>query len=147
MYPTIFGQAPCGVPSPFKPHAHPYPTRYHGPVWTSGRLGRTLMQHPAYMAGAVKPDPFSGSPDGLGQVLGILQPEGFPRAPLLDALLGAALGYFGAPAKGDRWIDAAAGGFACGIGGRLGLVALLAGLVIQAQRASGKRADLPWGKA
>jgi hypothetical protein len=33
-YDSIFGRTYNGVPNPKVPHLHPYPTRYHGPIWT-----------------------------------------------------------------------------------------------------------------
>lgn len=30
---SIFGDTYGGVPNPMVPHKHPYPTRYHGPVF------------------------------------------------------------------------------------------------------------------
>lgn len=30
---SIFGDTYKGVPNPMVPHKHPYPTRYHGPVF------------------------------------------------------------------------------------------------------------------
>lgn len=32
-YDSIFGNTYNGVPNPMVPHQHPYPTRYHGPVF------------------------------------------------------------------------------------------------------------------
>lgn len=29
---SVFGNTYCGVPNPFGPHKHPYPTRFHGRV-------------------------------------------------------------------------------------------------------------------
>lgn len=31
---TYDGPAPAGVPNPFTPMLHSYPTRYHGPIYT-----------------------------------------------------------------------------------------------------------------
>mgnify|MGYP006992515553 CR=1 FL=1 len=30
---SVFGDTAEGVPNPQVPHEHPYPTRYHGPMW------------------------------------------------------------------------------------------------------------------
>lgn len=140
MYPTIFGSAPQGVPNPYVPHRHPYPTRFHGPVWTSARFGRQLQQTPAYRGGLVRPNPLSASPDGLGQ-----DAVGITRSAFADAFIGAAVGFFGAPSKDDAVVYGVAGAAACGFGGKLGLVAVLMGLVVQSQRRASLRPELPWG--
>ncbi len=35
----IFGDTQQGVPNPRVGHVHPYPTRYHGPIWTQPQAG------------------------------------------------------------------------------------------------------------
>ena len=35
---SIFQDTYHGVPSPTIPHTHPYPTRYHGPMYTTPRF-------------------------------------------------------------------------------------------------------------
>jgi hypothetical protein len=35
----IFGATGDGAPNPHVGHVHPYPTRYHGPIWTQPQAG------------------------------------------------------------------------------------------------------------
>lgn len=51
----IFGETYRGVPNPHVGHVHPYPTRYHGPIWTQPQAG-----YPYRPATYVQP-PFTGA--------------------------------------------------------------------------------------
>jgi hypothetical protein len=52
-----------GVPSPYVATVHPYPTRYHGGVWTRPVFGFPRV---ANVSNVIMPRQLSGSPDGLG---------------------------------------------------------------------------------
>lgn len=41
---SIFGDTYHGVPSPNIPHCHPYPTRYHGPIYNIPVFGKPYRQ-------------------------------------------------------------------------------------------------------
>lgn len=65
---SIFGDTHHGVPSPLVPHRHPYPTRYHGPIWTTPWFSLPYRQNPYARV------PYAGlgdgnDADGLGQAL------------------------------------------------------------------------------
>jgi len=40
----IFGDVSEGVPNPLIPHVHPYPTRYHGPIWNQPMFTKPFVQ-------------------------------------------------------------------------------------------------------
>lgn len=42
----IFGDTSEGVPNPLVPHVHPYPTRYHGPIWTQPQAMKPFIPTP-----------------------------------------------------------------------------------------------------
>jgi len=42
----IFGDTSEGVPNPLVPHVHPYPTRYHGPIWTQPQAMKPFLPTP-----------------------------------------------------------------------------------------------------
>ena len=52
---SIFGYTYQGVPNPQIPYTHPYPTRYHGPIFTEPRFGLTYQANPMAVA------PYSGA--------------------------------------------------------------------------------------
>jgi hypothetical protein len=57
----IFGNVAQGVPSPYVPHIHPYPTRYHGPIFTQPQFGRPYRANPSAVA------PYAGVGDESGE--------------------------------------------------------------------------------
>lgn len=59
---SIFGDTYKGVPNPMVPHKHPYPTRYHGPVFRYPTPGWGYNVSPYARA------PFDGDDD---KVLGV----------------------------------------------------------------------------
>ena len=85
--PSIFGDTYGGVPNPFVPHAHPYPTRYHGPLWHEVRAGG-IYQPGVYRMPIVDMPAVGASPDGLGA----FETAGSGTQMLLRFVAGAALG-------------------------------------------------------
>lgn len=43
---SIFGPTYEGVPSPLVGHTHPYPTRFHGPIWRYPVATRPFVENP-----------------------------------------------------------------------------------------------------
>lgn len=141
---SVFGPTMEGVVNPRVPHAHPYPTRYHGGVWTTPVFGQPYRSQ-SYMAGRPGYESqwlqLSGAgPDGLGEPL-LCSSSG---STLLDAALGGALGYIAAPkgSKPEWW--AAAGASATALAGLMGAVCVVgAALLSRSKRklavANGKR--------
>lgn len=98
---------PAGVPTPFVAHVHPYPTRFHGGIWTRPQFAFPQMQQPAsvFIPGRdieMMPDkPYTGSGmSGLGDLQynvgdGIFKPGGYGGG-VFDGNLS------GAPALGKR---------------------------------------------
>jgi hypothetical protein len=71
---------PRGVPSQFEAHVHPWPTRYHGPIYTRPTFGLPYVQSPYAV---FKPGDFSATATaGLGDV---------PRSSCGQAVVAAAL--------------------------------------------------------
>lgn len=70
-----------GVPTPYVAHVHPYPTRFHGGIWTRPVFGMPQMQTPTTVFLPprdidMQPDqPYTGNPfaGALGRGLGDLQ--------------------------------------------------------------------------
>lgn len=95
---------PQGVPTPYVAHVHPYPTRFHGGVWTRPVFGMPRLQTPStvFIPGRdidMRPDkPYTGS--AMGEVQydvgeGIFRPGGYGGG-VFDGNLA------GAPALGKR---------------------------------------------
>jgi len=130
---SIFGDTHRGVPSPNVPHVHPYPTRYHGPIWSYPTFGQPYQSNP-YAAG---PSYMGfGSPDGLGSACGCkgmgASPDGLGE-PLLcassgnsmvDIALGAVVGVLVSRTNEDRVAWGLAGAAAGWLGGLVGIVAV-----------------------
>jgi hypothetical protein len=72
---SIFGDTYNGVPNPQVGHLHPYPTRYHGAIFTTPRFGLPFIANP-YARG-----PYSGFSGTSG---------GVPVAPLLLGVVAVA---------------------------------------------------------
>lgn len=112
---SIFGDTHGGVPNPMVPHRHPWPTRYHGPIYTVPGVAK-----PSYRQRPYARAPYLGT-EGLG---------GSPFDPLsgsrvVDAIGGAAAGYLVSPKDTDRpmWmIVGALAGYAAGFMGLAGTV-------------------------
>jgi hypothetical protein len=98
---------PAGVPNPFVAHVHPYPTRFHGAIWTRPEFAYPQMQAPqsVFIPGRdieMMPDkPYTGSGmQGLGDLQynvgdGIFKPGGYGGG-VFDGNLS------GAPALGKK---------------------------------------------
>lgn len=91
---SIFGHTYQGVPNPQVPYEHPYPTRYHGPIFTEPRFGLPFESNPMSVA------PYSG----LESIFNPLQssPVSMPALkdfdnsfrPVLDPYVDAAMDNF-----------------------------------------------------
>lgn len=73
-------KTPPGVPSPYVARVHPYPTRYHGGIWTRPVFGmprvakvqsvfRPVNFYPPAQSGLGESCGCGASPDGLGDPL------------------------------------------------------------------------------
>lgn len=102
----------AGVPTPYVAHVHPYPTRFHGGIWTRPVFGMPQIQTPTtvFMPPRdidMQPDkPYTGNPfaglRGLGDLQydvgeGIFRPGGYGGG-VFDGNLA------GAPALGKRGV-------------------------------------------
>ena len=114
---SIFGDTYNGVPSPTIAHVHPYPTRFHGPIYTTPRFGMPYQPQSWQVAG---PGPqmagFGDTPALFGSASGNT---------FVDTLVGAVLGYAMAPKQDDKLLWAGAGGAAGLLAGTLGLVGVI----------------------
>jgi hypothetical protein len=64
---SIYGNTYGGVPNPMIPHQHPYPTRYHGPVFNYPQPGYRYATRPYAEV------PFNGA-DGEAKIFGMSAP-------------------------------------------------------------------------
>jgi len=139
---SIFGNTYEGVPTPYVPHVHPYPTRYHGPIWqypnatlpyvttpyarapyagfgASCTCGSGLGTNCSCVSGlGTSPDGLGTSPDGLGDPM-LCATTG---SSIIDAFIGAGIGYVSAPTKGDAPLWALVGAGAAWMGGLVGII-------------------------
>lgn len=77
---SIFGDTYDGVPNPQIPIQHPWPTRYHGPIFTTPRFGMPFAARPYARA------PYSG----LGASEPFIVEHPFLAAAAAGAVAGAA---------------------------------------------------------
>ena len=113
---SIFGNVQQGVPNPGVFHRHPWPTRYHGPNWTSPGTAK-----PSYVVRPYAKTSYMGV--GAAPLFDHVTGSAF-----LDATAGAAIGFFATPSKKDQVLWAVVGGlagYAAGLAGLLGLGAVL----------------------
>lgn len=118
---SIFGDTYGGVPNPMVPHRHPWPTRYHGPIYTVPGVAKpTYSQRPYAKA------PYMGMGDpwfeksAMGELPRV---EDVVGGGLLDAAAGAGVGYVVSPTDDARlvWmIGGAVAGYALGLLGLAG---------------------------
>lgn len=117
---SIFGDTYGGVPNPMVPHRHPWPTRYHGPIYTVPGVAKpTYCQRPYAKAPylGIGAAPFS---EALGSNLS--------GSPWIDALLGAGLGFVAAPEGQSQagWVvGSAVAAYGFGLAGFAGIGAML----------------------
>lgn len=78
----IFGDTSEGVPNPLVPHVHPYPTRYHGPIFNQPMFTRPFAPNPYATA------PYAGVGDASSTMSSLL-----PYLSLASAGLSAYHGY------------------------------------------------------
>lgn len=130
---SIFTDTYHGVPSPTIPHTHPYPTRFHGPIYTTPRFGLPyregswqapiqsplLVPHPTTSCATCQPGAASGfgaTPALMGSATG---------NNILDAVIGAAIGYVVANKQSERALWAGGGAAAALLAGTLGLLGVV----------------------
>ena len=91
---SIFGDVSQGVPNPVVPHAHPYPTRYHGMNLIQPQATFSYRESP-YVVSYAPPVAMRGSPDGIGATAQeILASDGFRTAYSILSILGATTGAY-----------------------------------------------------
>lgn len=109
---SIFGNTYGGVPNPQMPFEHPYPTRYHGAIFTTPRFGMPFVSRPYARA------PYSGETTGASDQI---------RSAVVLAVglgvVGAAIGGVYGAMKKDASRESV--GRVAGIGSALGFSALL----------------------
>jgi len=118
---------PHGVPSPVKTHVHPYPTRFHGGIWTRPVFGFPWVQRlhfvirPSELNGMGRIDPIFRPYHGVGQAndwdtgTGVFRRPRYDGGGVFNDVSGTGLGSV--PADIGKFLGAAALGF--------GVVALL----------------------
>jgi len=125
---SIFGDTYEGVVSPTVGHNHPYPTRYHGPIWTYPIFTRPYRQNPYALtpyAGLGSPCACSAKVGASG--LGTSETFGSPTgSSLLDAGIGGAIGYLIGKNPHEKTVLAAVGAGGGAVFGSLGLAGLVA---------------------
>jgi len=138
---TIFGDVAHGVPSPLRQHEHPWPTRYHGPIYSYPFFTRPYEQQ--IQAGA----PFAGTP-ALGGCsacqpkvgangLGAINLTGSATGnTYLDIAVGAGVGLLvGFGNQDDRYLWAGAGAAAAATLGAIGILGVVgAAFVMKGKR-------------
>lgn len=80
---SVFGHTYQGVPNPQVPFEHPYPSRYHGPIFTEPRFGLPFQANPYAMA------PFSGE---LSQAQSAADFKSRIKGTIMIGAIGALLG-------------------------------------------------------
>lgn len=124
---SIFGDTYNGVPNPMVPHVHPWPTRYHGPIFTNPGVAKPTYRERDY----AKP-PFMGMGQHSGMGAVSLDVSG---SSWIDALLGAGVGLVAAPQPKEQplWVIAGAiAAYAAGWAGMAGTVG--AGVLLRPRR-------------
>ena len=119
---SIFGDTYQGVPNPNVPHKHPWPTRFHGPIWTVPGVA-----HDTYVERPYARVPYVGYGDN-GSLGAAPLFEHITGSSYIDAVLGVALGFVASPSESDRAMWMLVGGismYAAGMAGMLGTAALL----------------------
>lgn len=129
---SIYGDTYDGVPNPMVPHVHPYPTRYHGAKFDYPQPGYEYVGAP-YARG-----PFAGF--GAEPFFG--KGTSFTGYTLLDALIGAGLGYIASPKPDAAIVHAAVGGLSAMAFGAPGMVVFLAAEVLLTHQELGRRKDI-----
>jgi len=128
---SIFGDTYGGVPNPNVPHRHPWPTRYHGPIYTVPGVAKpTYRQRPYTKAPYMGIGWFEADKDNerwyKQSSLGAVSPfDPLSGNRYVDAVGGAAVGYLISPKETDRplWaIVGALAGYAAGFMGLAGTV-------------------------
>lgn len=126
---SIFGDTYHGVPSPTIPHEHPYPTRFHGPIYSYPRFFKPYRKSswavPTGYIGVASPGTKPASVSGLGEGLGdVSLCSSLTGYALIDAVLGGVAGYFAADKDSERLMWAVGGAAATTFTKTLGLLAI-----------------------
>lgn len=108
---SIFGDTYHGVMNPRVPHRHPYPTRYHGPIYTVPGVAKLPYRERPYAKA-----PYVGFGD-TAPIFAHVTGSG-----PMDAVLGAGLGYVLAPKKEDKPMWTVVGALAAYMAGTAGLL-------------------------
>ncbi len=127
---SIFGPTADGVPSPNVAHVHPYPTRYHGPIWWTPKFGLPYRSNPMAVA------PYAGL-GGCGCKGGMGDVDLPSMSTVLKTALGATAGYAFAPGDNNVW--AVAGAAAGGLFGWLGVVGIVAAAYVAGVQERGRQ--------
>jgi hypothetical protein len=136
---TIFGDVAHGVPSPLREHEHPWPTRFHGPIYSY-----PFFTEP-YQEGLYAGSPFAGPPalgacgacqPKVGAGLGAINLTGSATGnTLLDIGVGAGVGLLvGFGNKDDRYLWAGAGAAAAATLGMIGILGVVGAAFLMKKR-------------
>ena len=102
---SIFGDTYKGVPNPQIPFQHPYPTRYHGPIFTTPRFGTPFISNPYGRA------PYAGlgaAPSPAREVVGAVL-WGAVSGAVIGAVAGAVAGRGGKAGSNPEKVGRTAG--------------------------------------
>lgn len=133
---TIFGDVAHGVPSPLREHEHPWPTRFHGPIYSYPYFTKPYQEE-LYAGAPFAGAPAMGNPSALGGCsacqpkvgagLGSINLTGSATgSTLLDVAIGAGVGYLVSPSKKDEeLLWAGAGAAAAATLGALGILGVV----------------------
>lgn len=110
---SIFGDTYSGIPNPNVPFQHAYNTRYHGPNYKYPVFDYTYKKQ-SFMT------PFHGMGDSASTLT-----ASTTGSMVLDAVIGAGVGYSIAQQSSDRTAWAIGGAIVMGLAGTLGLIGLV----------------------
>ncbi len=119
---SIFTDTYHGIPNPRRTVQQNYPSLYHGPVWRYPRFDmshRTWRENPYTMP--LQPSPIKQFGDAVGSGTAPLF-QSATGSMLIDALLGAGVGYLAAPSESSKKAWVAAGALASAFAGMAGLI-------------------------
>lgn len=138
---SVFGDTYHGVPNPNVPHRHPYPTRYHGPIYTMPMYTGPFVERPYGLAPFMGTDGLGACPCGCGGKCGCAGVGQFGQdeqpcllrsvtgSSTLDAVVGGALGYALSPRPEQRVTWTGVGALATMLLGTLGIVGTAGAIV------------------
>jgi hypothetical protein len=128
---SIFGETYQGVPNPVVPVTHPYPTRYHGPMYNVVR-GGGIYQPAVWYVPLVRKG-VGASPDGLG-----LDAASTGSTAVMRLAIGAGLGlaavHFAGQPGGSPLVLAGAGAASAAVAGLEGIIGCLLLVALRARK-------------